>query len=102
MGSMSIWHWLIVLAVVVMIIGTKKLRNVGQDLGGAVKGFKEGMKDDSDAAARFDAPDPMEMMRPNARSRIPGSAARVVHHADVRLSVSVRSKLSSSPVNGSW
>jgi sec-independent protein translocase protein TatA len=50
MGSMSIWHWLIVLAVVVMIFGTKKLRNVGQDLGGAVKGFKEGMKDDSDAA----------------------------------------------------
>ena len=44
MGSMSIWHWLIVLAVVVMIFGTKKLRNVGQDLGGAVKGFKEGMK----------------------------------------------------------
>ena len=52
MGSMSIWHWLIVLAVVVMIFGTKKLRNVGQDLGGAVKGFKEGMKEDSDAAAR--------------------------------------------------
>ncbi|MEP7062660.1 MAG: Sec-independent protein translocase subunit TatA [Betaproteobacteria bacterium] len=52
MGSMSIWHWLIVLAVVVMIFGTKKLRNVGQDLGGAVKGFKEGMKDEGDAAAR--------------------------------------------------
>ena len=41
---MSIWHWLIVLVVVVLIFGTKKLRNVGQDLGGAVKGFKEGMK----------------------------------------------------------
>lgn len=51
MGSMSIWHWLIVLAVVVMIFGTKKLRNVGQDLGGAVKGFKEGMKNESDTAA---------------------------------------------------
>ena len=44
MGSMSIWHWLIVLLVVVLIFGTKKLRNIGQDLGGAVKGFKEGMK----------------------------------------------------------
>jgi sec-independent protein translocase protein TatA len=44
MGSMSIWHWLIVLVVVVLIFGTKKLRNIGQDLGGAVKGFKEGMK----------------------------------------------------------
>ena len=51
MGSLSIWHWLIVLLVVVMIFGTKKLRNIGQDLGGAVKGFKEGMTDDSDAAA---------------------------------------------------
>jgi sec-independent protein translocase protein TatA len=44
MGSFSIWHWMIVLLVVVLIFGTKKLRNIGQDLGGAVKGFKEGMK----------------------------------------------------------
>ena len=44
MGSFSIWHWLIVLLVVVLIFGTKKLRNIGQDLGGAVKGFKDGMK----------------------------------------------------------
>jgi sec-independent protein translocase protein TatA len=43
MGGLSIWHWLIVLVVVVLIFGTKKLRNIGQDLGGAVKGFKEGM-----------------------------------------------------------
>ena len=45
MGSLSIWHWLIVLVVVVLIFGTKKLRNIGEDLGGAVKGFKDGMKD---------------------------------------------------------
>jgi sec-independent protein translocase protein TatA len=45
MGSLSIWHWLIVLLVVVLIFGTKKLRNIGSDLGGAVKGFKEGMKE---------------------------------------------------------
>ena len=51
MGSFSIWHWLIVLLVVVLIFGTKKLRNIGQDLGGAVKGFKEGMKTPEDAAA---------------------------------------------------
>lgn len=44
MGSFSIWHWLIVLVIVMMVFGTKKLRNIGQDLGGAVKGFKEGMK----------------------------------------------------------
>lgn len=45
MGSFSIYHWLIVLLVVVLIFGTKKLRNIGQDLGGAVKGFKEGMRE---------------------------------------------------------
>ena len=45
MGSFSIWHWLIVLVIVMLVFGTKKLRNVGQDLGGAVKGFKEGMKE---------------------------------------------------------
>jgi sec-independent protein translocase protein TatA len=52
MGSMSIWHWLIVLLVVIMIFGTKKLRNMGGDLGGAVKGFKEGMKSEEDAPAK--------------------------------------------------
>jgi len=45
MGSFSIWHWLIVLLIVVMVFGTKKLRNIGQDLGGAVKGFKDGMQE---------------------------------------------------------
>ena len=47
MGSFSIWHWMIVLVIVALIFGTKKLRNVGSDLGVAVKGFKEGMKDGS-------------------------------------------------------
>ena len=47
MGSLSIWHWLIVLLIVVLVFGTKKLKNIGQDLGGAVKGFKDGMKDGS-------------------------------------------------------
>lgn len=47
MGSFSIWHWMIVLVIVALIFGTKKLRNVGADLGVAVKGFKEGMKDGS-------------------------------------------------------
>lgn len=44
MGSFSIWHWLVVLVIVVLVFGTKKLRNLGGDVGGAVKGFKEGMK----------------------------------------------------------
>jgi sec-independent protein translocase protein TatA len=45
MGSFSIWHWLIVLVIVALVFGTKKLRNVGEDLGSAVKGFKKGMKE---------------------------------------------------------
>jgi sec-independent protein translocase protein TatA len=45
MGGLSIWHWLIVLVIVMLVFGTKKLRNIGSDLGGAVKGFKEGIKD---------------------------------------------------------
>jgi len=53
MGSFSIWHWLIVLLIVVMVFGTKKLKNMGSDLGSAVKGFKDGMKDGS-----TDAPAP--------------------------------------------
>lgn len=47
MGSFSIWHWLIVLVIVALVFGTKKLRNMGEDLGGAVKGFKKGMHDAS-------------------------------------------------------
>jgi sec-independent protein translocase protein TatA len=50
MGSFSIWHWLIVLLIVVLVFGTKKLRNIGADLGGAVKGFKDGMKSSGEAA----------------------------------------------------
>jgi sec-independent protein translocase protein TatA len=52
MGTFSIWHWLIVLLVVLLIFGTKKLRNIGADLGNAVKGFKDGMKSDEDKSAQ--------------------------------------------------
>lgn len=54
MGTWSIWHWLIVLVIVMLVFGTKKLRNIGQDLGGAVKGFKDGVKEgtQSDASAK--------------------------------------------------
>lgn len=55
MGSFSIWHWLIVLLIVVLVFGTKKLRNLGSDLGGAVKGFREGIK----------SADEGELSRPN-------------------------------------
>lgn len=51
MGSLSIWHWLIVLLVVVLLFGTKKLRTLGGDLGGAVRGFRDGMRGDESHVA---------------------------------------------------
>jgi sec-independent protein translocase protein TatA len=57
MGSFSIWHWLIVLVIVMLIFGTKKLRNMGTDLGGAVRGFKDGMREGGgDKAAEASMP----------------------------------------------
>lgn len=56
MGSMSIWHWLIVLVVVMLVFGTKKLGNIGSDLGKAVKGFKDGVRGDEDQPGQPAAP----------------------------------------------
>jgi sec-independent protein translocase protein TatA len=52
MGSFSIWHWLIVLLVIVLVFGTSKLKNIGKDLGGAIKGFKEGMAEGNAEASK--------------------------------------------------
>ncbi|MEN9866589.1 MAG: Sec-independent protein translocase subunit TatA [Pseudomonadota bacterium] len=52
MGSFSIWHWLIVLLVIVLVFGTKKLGNIGGDLGKAVKGFKDGIKGEDEKPAQ--------------------------------------------------
>jgi sec-independent protein translocase protein TatA len=49
-GGISVWQLLIVLAILLLLFGTKKLRNIGGDLGGALKGFKKAMSDDSDDA----------------------------------------------------
>ncbi|MCP1659979.1 Sec-independent protein translocase subunit TatA [Neisseria perflava] len=54
MGSFSLWHWIIVLIIVVLVFGTKKLRNVGKDLGGAVHDFKQGLNEGTDNAAKKD------------------------------------------------
>ena len=62
MGSFSIWHWLIVLVIVMLIFGTKKLRDVGQDLGGAFKGFKDGMKDATAGDKPADAAQPTQQV----------------------------------------
>lgn len=61
MGSMSIWHWLIVLVVIMLVFGTKKLGNIGSDLGKAVKGFKDGVKSDEKEATDQPAPPPAKV-----------------------------------------
>jgi sec-independent protein translocase protein TatA len=62
MGSMSIWHWLIVLVVVMLIFGTKKLGNMGSDLGKAVKGFKDGVKGEDDKPETAAQPQPTQQV----------------------------------------
>ena len=66
MGGLSIWHWLIVLVIVVLVFGTKRLGNVGKDLGEAVKGFKKGMQDDDEKKPSAQLPD--ESRRDNTTS----------------------------------
>jgi sec-independent protein translocase protein TatA len=79
MGSFSIWHWLIVLLIIVLVFGTKKLKNIGSDLGGAVKGFKEGMKDGQAAPS------------PEAEPPHPHVAAGVAHQSD-KTTIDVEAK----------
>jgi sec-independent protein translocase protein TatA len=70
MGSISIWHWLIVLLIVVLVFGTKKLKNIGADLGGAVKGFKDGVRDGT--ASPADPASPTQQVS-SARTIDPGT-----------------------------
>ena len=69
MGSFSIWHWLIVLLVVILIFGTKKLRNMGTDLCSAVNGFKDGMKSEEDQSTKAE-------IHPSAGQTIEGEARK--------------------------
>ena len=69
MGTFSIWHWLVVLAIVVLVFGTRKLRNLGSDLGGAVKGFKEGMKGAEEEEAASSSP-PQQITGHSIKSEI--------------------------------
>ncbi|MFC3025227.1 Sec-independent protein translocase subunit TatA [Vibrio zhugei] len=52
MGGISIWQLLIIALIVVVLFGTKKLRNIGSDVGGAVKGFKKAMEDDDSSSSQ--------------------------------------------------
>ena len=76
MGSFSIWHWLIVLVIVLLVFGTKKLRGLGSDLGGAVKGFKDGIKEataeDTSTTAAPPAQQPQQPQQVNDAQTIEG------------------------------
>ena len=69
MGGLSIWHWIIVLAVVLLVFGTKRLRNAGRDLGEAVKGFKDGMRDPEKPAGQLGDERSAESQKESERDR---------------------------------
>lgn len=74
-GSFTIWHWLIVLVVVIAVFGTKKLRNAGSDLGTAVRNFKKSMQDgEAEAEAKRQA-EALEADAPAAPGAAAGHAA---------------------------
>jgi sec-independent protein translocase protein TatA len=64
MGSFSIWHWLIVLVIIALVFGTRKLRNVGEDLGSAIKSFRKGMQDGDAPASQLKADPPAPNVAP--------------------------------------
>lgn len=84
MGSFSIWHWLIVLLIVVMIFGTKKLKNIGADLGGAVKGFKDGMRDGS-------GPDQAAPAAPQAPAQVSNATPQAAAKDTIDVQVTTKS-----------
>jgi sec-independent protein translocase protein TatA len=74
-GGISVWQLLIILVIVFLLFGTKRLRNLGGDLGGAIKGFKKAMDDDDTKAD--EAPGQVEDSRTNAEKVISGEADKI-------------------------
>jgi sec-independent protein translocase protein TatA len=68
MGGFSIWHWLILLVIVALVFGTKRLRNIGEDVGQAIKGFRKGMADPDSSQSQLKA-DPPPAQGENAKSQ---------------------------------
>lgn len=75
MGGLSLWHWLIVLVIVLLVFGTKRLKNVGQDLGEAIKGFKKGMHDEGAKPGADDVP-PAQLPDASRRDDVRGADVR--------------------------
>src|ERR687898_872967 len=107
MGSFSIWHWLIVLVIVMLIFGTKKLRNMGADLGGAVRGFKDGMREGGEKPAdvkpdinREVELDELRKMRDSmqqAASSFESSVQTELHKTETDLNKSVEDVVAEAP-----
>ena len=103
MGSMSVWHWLIVLVIILLVFGTKKLRNIGSDLGGAVKGFKQGVRDGSAEDKTADGTGPEDDRRRRQAQVLSGRHAcrrAVAAAAPTRRSRSRRSGPATGPIAG--
>ena len=84
MGSFSIWHWLIVLLVVVLVFGTKKLKNIGSDLGAAVKGFKEGVKGGSESDDVQPSAPVQQVAAPSTHHETPYKHSEVISDTDTK------------------
>lgn len=73
MGGFSIWHWLVVLVIVALVFGTKKLRNIGEDMGSAIKSFRKGMQEPDDASKpselKADPPAPAQTIGETEKDR---------------------------------
>ena len=82
MGTFSIWHWIVVLVIVLLIFGTKKLRNMGSDLGGAIKNFKESMKEGAEGTEP-------ESGKDTESKKITGESGRVI---DAEVTSKVKKK----------
>lgn len=82
MGTFSIWHWLVVLIIVLLIFGTKRLRNIGSDLGGAIKSFKESMREGAESSEPDSGKD-------TESKKITGESGRVI---DAEVTSKVKKK----------
>ena len=70
MGGFSIWHWLVVLAIVILVFGTSKLRNIGGDLGSAINNFKRSMRDGENAAAEEQDDKAQDKLKDKSKSTV--------------------------------
>lgn len=88
MGSFSIWHWLVILAIVLLLFGTKRLKNLGSDLGSAIKGFKSAVKDEEkkdeapSTAQASKSPETIAHKEADAGRVIEGEATTRQEHSD--------------------